>query len=200
MSVTDRAGRTRDAIKSSARHELALHGILGLRLADVAERAHTSITAIYRHFGDRDGLLADVLGDIYEDFTTATVMGYMARLDNRSDLTIEDLVEALPIPFDATHETQKFRVQILATAYENDALTTRLRSAMAKRRAMWQETIDRLHSAMAPGQDFDERVFWVVLFDYMPYASQYLDEDTMSAEELRAFLVDKLRANSQPRS
>lgn len=53
-----------EAILVSARREIERNGIVGLRVADVATGANVSLTQIYRYFGDRDGLLARVLGDI----------------------------------------------------------------------------------------------------------------------------------------
>lgn len=193
--MSSRGEATRDAILHSARVELAKSGILGLRVADVAAGAQTSVTAIYRHFGDRDGLLADVLTVVYEDLTTTTVDEYEKRLADRDPLTIRDLVNALPVPFDVSHPIQKFRIQVLAAAAENQALARNLRAVMRDRHQRWQESIRGLQARMAPGEEFDERVYWAVLFDYMPYASSFLDDEKMSADDYRTFLADILRAH-----
>ena len=63
-------GKVEQAIIESARREIELNGILGLRVADVAAGANYSLTQVYRYFGDRDGLLARVLGDLYEEIIT----------------------------------------------------------------------------------------------------------------------------------
>lgn len=191
--MSQRGEATREAILDSARVELAKSGILGLRVANVAAGAQTSVTAIYRHFGDRDGLLADVLTEVYDDLTTTTVDEYEKRLADRDPLTIRDLVDALPVPFDVTHPIQKFRIQVLAAAAENSSLAHNLRAVMRDRHERWQESIRGLQARMAPGEDFDERVYWAVLFDYMPYASSFLDDEKMSADDYRSFLADKLR-------
>lgn len=193
--MSSRGEATKDAILHSARVELAKSGILGLRVADVAAGAQTSVTAIYRHFGDRDGLLADVLTVVYEDLTTTTVDEYEKRLADRDPLTILDLVNALPVPFDVSHPIQKFRIQVLAAAAENQALARNLRAVMRDRHQRWQESIRGLQARMAPGEEFDERVYWAVLFDYMPYASSFLDDEKMSADDYRTFLADILRAH-----
>lgn len=193
--MSPRGDATREAIVDSARVELARSGILGLRVADVAAGAGTSITAIYRHFTDRDGLLADVLTVVYDELTAATVDGYTKALADRDPLTIRDLVDALPLPFDIDHPIQKFRIQVLAAAAENAQLARNLRGVMKDRFRRWQETIDDLRSRMAPGEEFDERVFWGVLFDYMPYASSFLDDEMMTGDEYRDFLADILRLN-----
>lgn len=59
---------TRKLIINSARTQVDTRGIIGLRLADVAQGANVSIPLISRYFGSRDGLLAAVLGDWYEGF------------------------------------------------------------------------------------------------------------------------------------
>ncbi|MFN9954552.1 MAG: helix-turn-helix domain-containing protein, partial [bacterium] len=51
-----------ERILRSAREQIAAKGILGLRVADVAAAAYSSVTQIYRYFGSREGLLARVLG------------------------------------------------------------------------------------------------------------------------------------------
>ena len=60
---------TRESILASARAEIDQYGIIGLRLSSVAEKAKVSAPLIYKYFDDRDGLLAVVLGDWYEEFT-----------------------------------------------------------------------------------------------------------------------------------
>lgn len=196
QAMSSRGEATREAILDSARIELAKSGILGLRVAEVAAGAQTSVTAIYRYFGDRDGLLAEVLTEVYTDLTTATVDEYEKRLGSDDGLTVRDLVNALPVPFDMQHPIQKFRIQVLAAAAENEQLARNLQAVMKDRLERWQETLGRIGSRMAPGEQFDERVFWSVLFDYMPYSSGFLDDEKFSVASFREFLVDKLRANT----
>lgn len=193
--MSPRGEATRDAILDSARIELAKSGILGLRVAEVAAGAQTSVTAIYRHFGDRDGLLAEVLTVVYEDLTSTTVDEYEKHLADRDPLTIRDLVNALPMPYDVEHPIHKFRIQVLAAAAENQQLARNLRDVMKNRHQRWQESIRGLQARMAPGEEFDERVYWAVLFDYMPYASSFLDDEAMTPDEYRTFLVDILRTH-----
>ncbi|MGA0131874.1 MAG: TetR/AcrR family transcriptional regulator, partial [Ilumatobacteraceae bacterium] len=51
-------------IRRSALAEIRKTGIIGLRLADVAAGADVSVPLIYKYFGDRDGLIGDVLDDV----------------------------------------------------------------------------------------------------------------------------------------
>lgn len=90
-----------EMILRSARCEIERVGILGLRVADVARGANSSISQIYRHFKNRDGLLARVLGDMYDEFTLDVVRNYLARLEGKNPLTVDALVDAIPLQFGA---------------------------------------------------------------------------------------------------
>ena len=59
---------SRERILQATRARIKQDGILGLRVADIANDAETSITLIYKYYRDRDGLLAQVLSDMYSEF------------------------------------------------------------------------------------------------------------------------------------
>ena len=183
-----------ELILQSARQELARTGILGLRVASVAEGAHCSITNIYRYFGDRDGLLARVLGDMYEEFTAASVATFMARLNDRKNLTVRDIARALPFPTtESEMKIQAFRMQILATSTENQRLCDRLKKISTMLAAVWRESFAELDAKMAPGEHYDRRVFRVMLANFAPYYNSLLGDMQVTAEEFYEFLEDKLR-------
>ena len=185
---------SQELILQSARQELARTGILGLRVASVAAGAHCSITNIYRYFGDRDGLLARVLGDMYEEFTAASVATFMARLNDRKNLTVRDIARALPFPTtESEMKIQAFRMQILATSTENQRLCDRLKKISTMRATVWQESFAELDSKMAPGERYDRRVFRVMLVNFAPYYNSLLGDMQVTAEEFYEFMEDKLR-------
>lgn len=187
-------------ILKSARAELAKSGILGLRVAEVARGAHCSITNIYRYFGDRDGLLARVLGDMYEEFTEAAITSYLGLFEGRNDVTVEELARAIVLPrSDAAIKMQEFRLQILAASTENPALRARLEDITRKRASAWISGAEELRSRMAPGEEFDERVFFIHLANHMPYYNYLLGDMGATEEQFHQYIADKLRANPQPR-
>lgn len=198
--LTTRGQETRDAILFSARQELMRSGILGLRVAEVADGANTSVTSIYRLFGDRDGLLAQVLGDIMEEIVNGTVEHFRRAIRNRQDMTLMDLALAIPLRYAFQNINHKFRLQILAAATENPALEERLRLVFENRHALWVEALQDARSRMAPGHDFDDRVFFGFLFDLTPYASSFLGSKRMGHDQFVKLLEDKLRTNPQPRN
>ena len=183
------------AILKSARKEILRNGILGLRVADVASDANTSITQIYRFFRNRDGLLARVLGDIYDEQSRLSVEQYLARLPENAAITINDLVSAVPIVM--TEEQVKFhelRLQILATSIHNEELNDRLRICSQNLFEIWRTGLDEIQLRMAPGEKFDDRFFFMVFAQQNPYYRTLIDEKFFTPDEYREFLLEKLRA------
>ena len=92
---------SRERIIAAAKHELHEVGILGLRVQDVAKRANTSVSLIYKYFDDRDGLLAQVLGDMHDErIDNWENMFAHALLDDapHGEFSVEDLLSKLPMP------------------------------------------------------------------------------------------------------
>lgn len=192
---------TERLILESARTELTRNGILGLRVAEVARGASCSITNIYRYFVNRDGLLARLLGDIYEELTDVGFSRFMSNFEGRDDLTIAELARAVPLPTtDETIKFQMFRLQILATSVENLQLRERLEKISRSRATQWITACHSLQSRMAPGEAFDERVFLIHLANHMPYYNYLLGEMGASEEQFQQYLADKLRIGTHPRN
>ena len=185
---------SRDAILASARREIERAGILGLRVADVASGANSSITQIYRFFKNRDGLLARVLGDMYDEFTENAVSYYKTQIENVNPLTIDTLVDA--IPYQLTPEAmqiQEIRLQILAASTSNEPLRQRLEVCSQNMLTLWNEGLDEIESRLAPGEKFDRRVFIMVLALQNPYYRALIGEHGFTEDEYRQFLRDKMR-------
>ena len=185
---------SRDAILASARREIERAGILGLRVADVASGANSSITQIYRFFKNRDGLLARVLGDMYDEFTENAVSYYKAQIENVNPLTVDTLVDA--IPYQLTPEAmriQELRLQILAASTTNEPLRQRLEVCSQNLLTLWNQGLDEIESRMAPGEHFDRRVFIMVLALQNPYYRALIGEHGFTEDEYRRFLRDKMR-------
>ena len=183
-------------ILQSAREELLTNGILGLRVADVAAKSNTSITQIYRFFRNRDGLLARVLGDIYDEQTQVAVDIYLSNLPAERALTIRDLVDA--IPMELTPElikVQGLRNQILATSVHNNDLHDRLKVCSQRLLELWTVELDKLQDRMAPQEKFDKRFFIMVFAQQNPYYRTLINNNFFTAEEYREFLCEKLRLN-----
>jgi AcrR family transcriptional regulator len=151
--VSSRPSNSRERIVVAAQEEIELKGILGLRVQDVAERARVSVPLIYKYFGDRDGILAEALGAMFEEFV-------LQRLDHSEQYflslespTIDDLDAMLAMPRQDFRRASRWaRVQILAASMEIPALRTRLGLAQT---AIYDQLItfmDQVQKKMMNGQ------------------------------------------------
>jgi AcrR family transcriptional regulator len=182
----------RTLILRSARQEVEKNGILGLRVAEVAGNANYSVSVIYRYFGDRDGLLAQVLGDLYEEILER-VSGKIARLIPKDGLVSVDQILALaPMPSDAYGDPDvRMRLQILAVAATNPVLENRLKDIAQHRYKTVLDLASHLKSRLPEGTAFDERVFTIMIVNQLLYYNTLLGEYATTDDEYYAFLKQK---------
>ena len=121
---------SRERIIAAAKHELHEVGILGLRLQDVAKRANTSVSLIFKYFDDRDGLLAQVLGDMHDERIDMWEQLFPHALSDstpRGEFTVEDLLLKLPTPNSIHFQSLGMdRAQTLAALSNNPKLRARI--------------------------------------------------------------------------
>jgi AcrR family transcriptional regulator len=185
------------AIIDSARREIETNGILGLRVADVAAGAHYSLTQVYRYFGDRDGLLARVLGDLYDEILTRTHEGYMAQMKTLNVITLDDIVNSLPtVSKPQAMLVQETRLQILATSVKNVELRERIEDISRDMYQRWESGLDYIESKLEPGLEIDRRVFTIMLIVQMMYYRTLLGDIGFSDDEYRDFVRDKIVVKS----
>jgi len=183
-----------DRIRTSALEDIRSYGILGLRVTRVAKRANCSVTQIYRHFEDRDGLLADVLALIFQEIATKNIEASLAALSSMTTISVPDIVDILPLPSKvAAREESLLRSQILAVASVNKALRDRLAEIAQAVWPRWVEACDIVDRRLAPGESFDRRVVFVVLMNSNLFYNSLLDDNGISDEEYRQFMIDAFR-------
>jgi AcrR family transcriptional regulator len=185
-------------ILDSARKEILEKGIIGMRVQDVAKGADTSITLIYRYFVDRNGLLARVLGDMYDDFRLSFQTKVEAWLAVNDSLSLEDFARLMPNPAEETKHARDFRLQVLATALENPELNERIKAVTTSTYRWMRDTIEaNRHKLPAEERGFDARFMTVIMFNLMFVYYDLVDEDKISADDYRAMLVNQIRNSAQ---
>lgn len=193
MKHSERVHNARESILRSARREIEKNGILGMRVADVAAGANCSITQIYRYFTDRDGLLAQVLGDIYDEIVTGNGAAYRAKIFAHDRLTVDIIVDALPRTFDSVFSMgTHLRLQILAASVTNEPLRSRLEEITRAERRRWEEGLDEVERRLAPGEKFDRRMFSIFLVSVLPYYRTLMGSDGFTHDEFIGFFREKL--------
>ena len=189
---------SRERILQATRERLKSNGILSLRVADVANDADTSITLIYKYFRDRDGLLAQVLGDMYEEFRDRQIHRVETWLAANESITLEQFSYLTPNPAEETKPDRDFRLQMLATALENEELHQRIKKATNEVHAWTLKTIEVARKKLPiEDQGFDGRFISVIMFNMMFVFYDLLDNDKISADEYREMLVSHLRSSAR---
>lgn len=185
------AADSRQRVLDSAREEIRKNGILGLRVADVASNAFFAVSVIYRHFGDRDGLLAAVLGDIYEELLTERRQILLTRLPAEGPLTMKQIVRLAPSPSEVLKSNEvRLRLQILAVAATNPALEERLSQIAQREIAEMHRIIEHLQSRLPEGQTGDMRVFSILIANQSLYYNHLLGPLGVDDETYYAFLEE----------
>ena len=185
-------------ILDSARKEILEKGIIGMRVQDVAKGADTSITLIYRYFVDRNGVLARVLGDMYDDFRMSFQTKVEAWLAVNDSLSLEDFARLMPNPAEETKHARDFRLQVLATALENPELNERIKAVTTSTYRWMRDTIEaNRHKLPAEERGFDARFMTIIMFNLMFVYYDLVDEDKISADDYRAMLVNQIRNSAQ---
>jgi len=180
-------------ILESARAELKSVGILGLRVSEVAKNADTSITLIYRYFTDRDGLLAQVLGDMYDEFRISFQNKVNQWLEIADEITIEQFVYLMPNPAEETKHARDFRLQVLAIALENPELHKRIKQITQENHEWMISTIEASrHKLPEQDRNFDARFLTIFMFNVM-FVYYDLVDDKISADDYRAMLAQQIR-------
>ena len=189
---------SRERILQATRARIKQDGIIGLRVADVAKDAETSITLIYKYHRDRDGLLAQVLGEMYSEFRASFHSKIEDWLASKDSLTLEEFVRLLPNPEEETKHARDFRVQVLATALENPELHKNIKAETEAMYRWMRDTIEaNRHKLPEEDRNFDIRFFTVIMFNMMFVYYDLVDEDKVSADDYRAMLVNQIRNSAR---
>ena len=82
---------SRQRIVQAAQQELLESGILGLRMEVVAEKAEVSVPLIYKYYGNRDGLLTEVLTKLYDGDSYEKLSAYADVFVDIQNPSIDDI-------------------------------------------------------------------------------------------------------------
>lgn len=190
--------RTHDAeidrrILDATNAEIDLHGVNGFRVAVVAERAGTTVAMIYRHFVDRDGLIAAAFAAMYRARYTRLLDVARELLERPGRLTIDDIVDAIPpLRYDGSEAARHRSQLIVATAMENTALRLAMREITLDIAPKFQDLVDQVVERFPEGERFDPRIITIYLTRHNALVDEILGDDGMSNEEYRSFFRDLL--------
>ena len=118
---------SRHRIMRAAQQELEISGILGLRMEVVAEKAEVSVPLIYKYYGNRDGLLTEVLSLLYDGDSYQSLSYYSDVFRELKNPSVDDIAVLFANVQQGFRKPGRWqRLQILAASVELPELQTRL--------------------------------------------------------------------------
>lgn len=118
---------SRQRIIQAAQQELLESGILGLRMEEVAKKAQVSVPLIYKYYGNRDGLLTDVLSKLYDSDSYEKLAMYKDVFNELPNPTIDDIAILFATVQQEFRKPGRWqRLQILSASVELPELRRRL--------------------------------------------------------------------------
>lgn len=118
---------SRQRIIQAAQQELLDSGILGLRMEVVAEKAEVSVPLIYKYYGNRDGLLTEVLSKLYDGDSYQKLSAYADVFLEMQNPSIDDIaILFATVQQDFRMPGRWRKLQILAASAEIPELRERI--------------------------------------------------------------------------
>lgn len=180
---------TKRKVLAAAREEVIARGILGMRVANVAARAECSITSMYRYFGSRDGLLAEVLVGLYEESFEAMYSVIREQLVGTGPITIDDVLASIPLPqYERAKKDHAIRSQVFAVAGINPTLREKLAESLSTKRKMLMTLLDDIQTRLPAGVVLDQEVVTVLVFNINWQYNDLMREHAVSNEQYLSLL------------
>ena len=117
----------RDRLLASGTTLFAEKGFDGVSVREICKHAHTSINMIHHYFGNKEGLIREVVGQLNED-----VLVVPMRLIERPARSKEDFQFRMEMLFDTTFEAYVEHRDVLVIAVREQADLPAIREYMAR--------------------------------------------------------------------
>ena len=151
--MSETVATSRQRILLATREEIEVSGIIGLRLNVIAEKAEVSVPLIFKYYGSREGLLTEVLGQLYSEFAFERLDSYkpiLGSFHNASPAEVLETFSSLQNQF--RNPSRWVRLQILAAAAEIPELHARLAVIHDEQHALVVDFLQTALRTLAAGQ------------------------------------------------
>lgn len=185
--------QTKEKILSAALVEIEAKGLDKMSLEGIAQRASVNRATIYRYFGNRDNLQADIALNEGKRMARALVEA-TANIDEPESLFIEGFVAALK--FAREHPVIKRTAQfepdmLIKTAMANDSALLRVGATLMAEAIRWaQEKGRATHLNAESTGDTAARLF--ASFVLLPGGSNHLTDDASARRYAKETLIPML--------
>ena len=183
-------------IRASALAEIRKNGILGLRLADVAAGADVSVALVYKYFGDRDGLLSGVLGDlIVLQFEEEHVAIQKLLSATTTNVDFDAIVRLMPKPDDSWRKERRWlRLEAKAAGREIPELAERIGRAMAEVEDATTRLIEKARAVSGNSSTVPARtIAWAIISFSDGFTNNDIMPTQLGDEQYLPFLADMLK-------
>ena len=183
-------------IRASALAEIRKNGILGLRLADVAAGADVSVALVYKYFGDRDGLLSGVLGDlIVLQFEEELVAIQKLLSATTTNVDFDAIVRLMPKPDDSWRKERRWlRLEAKAAGREIPELAERIGRAMAEVEEATTRLIEKARAVSGNSSTVPARtIAWAIIAFSDGFTNSDMMPTQLGDEQYLPFLADMLK-------
>jgi AcrR family transcriptional regulator len=113
----------------AARRRIESDGAVSLKISDIVRETKIADVIIYRHFGDRRGVIVEALAETWIEFTQASLVEARAIIESAPDrgITASMLAALMVPPENAMFRRRRWlRIQTLSAAQEFPELRERI--------------------------------------------------------------------------
>ena len=151
--MSETVATSRQRILLATREEIEVSGIIGLRLHVIAEKAEVSVPLIFKYYGSREGLLTEVLSQLYSEFAFERLDSYKPILGSFHIASPAEVLETFSsLQNQFRNPSRWVRLQILAAAAEIPELHARLAVIHDEQHALVVDFLQTALRTLAAGQ------------------------------------------------
>lgn len=170
-------------------NEIDARGLVGLRVAAIAEAADTTVAMIYRLHIDREGLIAATLSRYFDRRLRFGIRLAQELADRPTPITHEDIVRAVPpLRYDGSVLDHRRMQRVYIAAVEIPALRTAVREIAARRLPEFDRAVDAINARLPESQRFDRRILSIAMLRHNALFDDILGDAGTTNEEYWAFL------------
>lgn len=190
---------TRERIAKCVIAEILKHGVDGVRLARIAKAAKVTSPLLHKYFGDRNAMIAEVLGarieqDFVDDVENMRVL-YLALIDGTNE--IDAVWEISPKPEDPRRfERRWLRLEAKAVSRQIPELAERLRVGLSIYEKATCELIRLGRERSGNKSRVDERTLaWMLLSLADGFTNIDLNDGWVNNAQYRSLLATIFKAH-----
>jgi AcrR family transcriptional regulator len=187
----------RERILVAAHEEIIANGILGFRIIDVSDKAECAVSLVYRHFGDRNGLIKAVLSRIVTQHVDRWEI-LRQQLRETTTRDVDAILKTIPTPNSEYAKMVRWlRVQAMAASVGEPEIHNYLMQETQRYHNVVKDLlIDiRAYLGMEADCDLDAlSLLWCSL-GLLLASNDLLIEGQLDDDRFRAFLLKILELN-----